>query len=1305
VVITSSRLRWQIACVTAAILVLADQRCLGDDRDAALPAGVAAVWDIEAAQRESTATRERVCINGLWRWQPAEKDAVAPPVGNWGFFKVPGCWPGITDYLQKDCQTLFAHPAWKDVPLASVKTAWYQREIIVPDAWSGRRVSLAIECLNSQATVFLDGKLVGDVRFPGGELEVTQSCRPGQKQVLSLRVAALPLKAVLLSYNDTNQAREVQGTVPRRGLCGDVYLVSTPASARIADVKIDTSVRRREITFETALADLSDDATYTLRSQISADGQEVARFTSPAFSTRDLHDGRIAFTQAWQAEHVWDLHTPGNMYVATVSLLSDDGHLLDEWYKVRFGFREFWIDGRDFYLNGSRIFLSAVPFDNAQVSAASASYSAARESLQRLKSFGINFVYTHNYGCEPGTHLSFAEILRAADDVGMLVAFSQPHFAQYDWQAADADTKNGYARHAEAYVRMAQNHPAVVAYAMSHNATGYGEDMNPDMIDGMTDPRSPGEMNNVRRALRAEAIVKRFDPARIVYHHSSGNLGSMHTVNFYPNFVPVQEMSDWFEHWATVGVKPVFLCEYGAPFAWDWAMYRGWYHGERSFGSARVPWDFSLAEWNAQFYGDRAYNISEYEKHNLRWEAKQFREGKLWHRWDYPHDLNSKLFEERDPISASYITENWRAFRTWGVSAISPWEHAQYWKLRDGVDRGRKELAVDWNNLQRTGFSADYLAARYERMDLAYERSDWLPTAAAQALIRNNLPLLAYLAGKPAAFTSKDHIFLAGETVEKQLIVINNSRQAVTCDCTWSLALPTPASGTRQVAVPIGEQVRVPLSFELPDTLEPGTYQLSAAFRFSTGETQEDAFVIHVRPRPPAISARATIALFDPAGATAAWLKQSGVKYVPVEENADLSKYHVLIVGKGALTVDRPAPDVSRVAHGLRVLMFEQTPEVLSARFGFRVAEYGLRWVFPRVPDHPLLASLPPEQLRDWRGSATIVPPRLKYELRPRYGPTVRWCDIPVTRLWRCGNRGNVASVLIEKPARGDFMPIVDGGYSLQYSPLIEFHDGQGMILFCQMDLTGRSEAEPAADALARNVLHYVCDWKPAAQRSAVYIGEPAGKQHLESAGITVADYDGRELADDQVLIVGPGGGDRLAADSAPLAAWLKAGGHLLAIGLDEKEIRELLPSKIQTKRAEHIAAYFDAPGRESPLAGVGPADNHNRDPKELPLVSAGAMIAGDGVLALMTDANLVLCQMVPWQYAGNNQPNLKKTYRRSSYLVTRLLANMGIAGSTPIVERFHSPVDSGAGEKRWRDGLYLDQPEEWDDPYRFFRW
>ena len=61
-------------------------------------------------------------------------------------------------------------------------------------------------------------------------------------------------------------------------------------------------------------------------------------------------------------------------------------------------------------------------------------------------------------------------------------------------------------------------------------------------------------------------------------------------------------------------------------------------------------------------------------------------------------------------------------------------------------------------------------------------------------------------------------------------------------------------------------------------------------------------------------------------------------------------------MGKAALTAGSQAPDITRVRDGLKVIIFEQTAEVLEKRFGFRVAEYGLRQVFPRVPDHPVLA-------------------------------------------------------------------------------------------------------------------------------------------------------------------------------------------------------------------------------------------------------------------------------------------------------------------------------------------------------------
>ncbi len=1235
---------------------------------AGLPPGVRAVWDLAKAHHETTPTRQRVCINGLWQWQPAEPKSDRVPDGGWGYFKVPGSWPGITDYMQKDFQTVHAHPRWQEQRLGGVTAAWHQRQIAIPASWAGRRIAFQAEYLNSYAAVYLDGKRVGEIRFPAGEVDLTRACRPGATHVLSMLVVAMPLKGVRLSYNDSNAAREVKGAVARRGLCGDVYLTATPAAARITDVKVDTSVRHGQITVEAALQDLAPDASYTLRADVSENSHGVKSFRSQPFRASELRDGRIAATEKWQPEKLWDTHTPQNLYDLSVSLLDARGEPLDTTSPARFGFREFWISGRDFYLNGRRIFLSAVPLDNAQIGAALASYEGARESLKRLQTFGINFVYTHNYSCQPGSHLSFAEILRAADEVGMLVSLSQPHFGDYDWQSPEAEQTNGYASHAEFYVRVAQQHPSVVMYSMSHNATGYNEDMNPDLIDGIYNERNEWAMNNVRRALRAEAIVHRLDPSRVIYHHSSGNLSSMHTSNFYPNFVPIQELSDWFEHWATKGVKPFFTCEYGAPFTWDWAMYRGWFKGHREFGSAVVPWEFCLAEWNAQFLGDAAFRISSQEQRNLRWEAERFRSGRLWHRWDYLHQLGSSDFDERYPVLAKYLTDNWRAFRTWGVSTISPWEHHVLWKMRPGLDRNRRvDLVTDWDGLQRPGFSPDYLEERYERMDLAYERTDWVATPGAEAMYRNNRPLLAYLGGKPARFTSQDHNFLPGETVAKQIIVINNSRVPVTCDCTWSLTLPagvarpTPlavpaafkgqdadgllvgrTTGAKQVRVAPGQQERLPVSVPLSGDVPPGSYELTMTARFrpeqavggEAGETQVDCFAIHVLPSPAAPVIGAKIAVFDPKGETSRLLAALGVRCQSVEAGADLGGYDLLIIGKAALTVDGPAPDIRGVSHGLKVLVFEQTAEALEKRLGFRVQEYGLRNVFHRVAGHPVLAGLDDEHLRDWRGEATIVPPRLVYEPSDRYNgaPVVRWCGLEVPRLWRCGNRGNVASVLIEKPARGDFLPIVDGGYSLQYSPLMEYREGRGMVLFCQLDVTGRTEADPAADRLVRNLLGYVSSWNPAPSRHALYVGDPRGRTHLQRAGVKLEAYKGGDLAADQVLVVAPGGGAELAKHAQSIAWWLKAGGHLLALELDADEANKFLPAPVRTAKREHIAAYFEPPEARSLLAGVGPADVHNRDPRELPLVTGGVRALGNGALAQAEGGNVVFCQLAPYR-------------------------------------------------------------------------
>ena len=1269
----------------------------------------AVVWDMAKAYHESTATRERICVNGLWRWQPAGATSDVVPTDGWGHLRVPEAWPE-THRRWSDPRLYFPNPTWSHTPASDVSAAWYEREITIPKEWAGRRITFCASYLNSYAVVYLDRAKVGEMRFPGGEVDLAGLCRPGQKQILSMFVAALPLKAVMMSFSDSAAARQVAGSVERRGLCGDVYLASTPAGARIANVKVETSVRRWEITLDVALTGLDSVRPYTLRARIGDGSGRVKEFMSQPFEANELAEGRIRVTENWRPEKLWDTHTPQNQYDVGLSLLDSAGKTRDAALPVRFGFRELWIEGRDFYLNGTRLYLAAMPIDNAQGSAAMASYEATRATLQRYKSFGINFVYTHNYGCEPGTHRAFEEMLRAADDEGVLVSFSQPHFGQYNWDAAEADTTNGYAQHAGFYVRVAQNHPSVVCYSTSHNGTGYGEDMNPDMIDGVLAPRDSWGVRNVGRALRAEAIIQRLDPSRIVYHHA-GNLGSMHAMNFYGNWVPPQEISDWFEHWATYGVKPAFPCEYSVPLLWDWGMYRGWYKGKREFGDAVVPWEFCMAEWNAQTLGARAYQITEAEKQNLRWEAEQYRLGRGWKRWECPHTFGSPEFEDVFRVLAGQVTENYRAMRTWGVAAAScPWDVDGYWFDATGR-KGRYDLRleVDWEKLQRPGPSPAYVDEEEARQLLKYRPADYTPTAVAQALYRNYMPLLAYIGGKPAAFTSKDHNFVAGETVEKQLILVNNSRIEVTADCEWTFETPKAIRGTATVTVAAGDQKRLPLKLELPADLASGQYRLHASVKFPGEDAQRDSFAIDVVAAPTAFEAGGKIALFDPKGETGKLLDGMGVHCTRVDANVNSSEFDLLILGKGALDLTNAVPNLDAVRDGLKVVIFEQTGEVLEKRFGFRIAEYGLRWVFKRVPDHPILAGVADEHLRNWRGASTTLPARLTYELSSQFmgSPTVEWAGLPVTRVWRRGNRGNVASALIEKPACGDFLPILDGGYALQYSSLIEHRSGKGMVLFCQTDVSGRTEADPAAETMARNIVHYVAGWKPSAMRTVVFAGDSAGETYLASAGVGYKAYKGERLSAGQVLVVGPGGGKKLADRRAEVAEWMKAGGRVLALGLDESEANSFLPMKVSMEKREHIAASFEPFSAGSPLAGVSPSEVHNRDPREIDLISEsseGATVAGDGVLATAANGSVVFCQLVPWHFDSTGERmNAKRTFRRVSCLLARLLGNLQAAGETAILKHIATPVEEN--EQRWLAGLYLDAPQEWDDPYRFFRW
>jgi hypothetical protein len=252
------------------------------------------------------------------------------------------------------------------------------------------------------------------------------------------------------------------------------------------------------------------------------------------------------------------------------------------------------------------------------------------------------------------------------------------------------------------------------------------------------------------------------------------------------------------------------------------------------------------------------------------------------------------------------------------------------------------------------------------------------------------------------------------------------------------------------------------------------------------------------------------------------------------------------------------------------------------------------------------------------------------------------------------------------------------------------------------MDVTGRSEEDRAAQRLVANILDYVAGYSPEPARAVTYVGEAAGQAHLEKSGFALTPYP---AGADAVLVVGPGAGRELAGDANSLRTWLEGGGRLFALGLGAADANAFMPFPVATTTAEHIDTVFEREGADSTLAAIGPAEVHNRGPREIELISGGATVIGNGVLATALDGNVVFCQLPPWSFDYEKQYNLKRTFRRTAFLVTRVLGNMGCQSTTPLLERFSMPVAGDEAEPRWLQGFYLDEPAEFDDPYRSFGW
>ena len=240
------------------------------------------------------------------------------------------------------------------------------------------------------------------------------------------------------------------------------------------------------------------------------------------------------------------------------------------------------------------------------------------------------------------------------------------------------------------------------------------------------------------------------------------------------------------------------------------------------------------------------------------------------------------------------------------------------------------------------------------------------------------------------------------------------------------------------------------------------------------------------------------------------------------------------------------------------------------------------------------------------------------------------------------------------------------------------------MVLFCQMDVTGRTESDPAAETLARNILDYVSGWKPAAEPAGP-LRRRSGRQEPPGEGRRV-----RRLVRGRQALARPGP-DRRARRRArswpPTRRPSPSGSRRAATCWPSDSTRRTstpLPPKVDDEEGRAHRRLLRAVRRG--LAAGGRRAGRRPQPRPAGAAAGdrrGRRSSATACWPRPTTANVVFCQLVPWQFDySKEQHNLKRTFRRASFLLTRLLGNMGVEGATPVLARFSSPVDAAkAGE------------------------
>ncbi len=1180
--------------------------------------------------------RSEIVLNGIWQFQPAtNSDSFASPK-KWGNIWVPGSWNGNTSSGMPGIE--LANPSWM-TDIKSVEKAWYNRDFFIPKNWKDKTIEIGFKRVSTDARIYINKQFAGLISWYSGSIDLTKFVAFGKINTIDIYViaAASADDIPVLMGTATTQVSYKKSELNTKGIIGDVIVSAKPKGIFISDVFVKTSFRKKLLQAEVEMVGVKKAGLLTCIATImDSNNQVVKTFTSShhaiAKDTQTIH-----LSSTWLDPQLWDIDHP-TMYTMHCRL-SIDGKVFDN-YLQSFGFREFWAEGKNFMLNGTRINLR--PFLEGSGSGMEELIDA---KIDGLKKNGFNFseIWPDNND-ERGRSEFWEETMQRADKKGYLLAGPGLSFFPYiigsnwtfDWNKPGV--KQQFENRMLLNLRQYRNHPSVVMWTTTGNFFGYTQDQNPLHIGRKNWISDPLWNRNAAAGEDAIAIMKKHDPTRLVFTHHGAYVGDVHTVNFYLNMIPLQEREEWMSEYSKRGQMPFIGVEFGTP------LHCTFLRGRNGYGN-NIQTEPLVTEFSAIYLGNKAYTQEPSYYRSLI--KNHFIKEQSYTSWHGPVEMERMWSFQQ--IQKLFTTNTWRSWRTYEVSGgMLPWNNGHGWTPK---------IQPNSTQVNMPAFAAGRKGTWYKFADKTdahfLSPEGWEQQIAGEAFVANNNETLAYIAGSKEAFTSKDHHFRTAQQVEKQLFFFNDTRQVQSASWKYSVLVGDELVDHQQgfiKEIPVGEKQSLSFSLKLPATIPSQKLNGKIILSATIGKNiHTDTFFFRVYK--PITNISKSITVFDPVGKTSSMLKLLGytVKNWSASENTPF-----VIIGREVLSsaYELPLNLETYIANGGKAIVFNQNPDSILHKRGFRTSPFISRYVFPIDSLHPVTKGLDAIDFTNWSGNSSLVDAYPDYIFsdkkaentgeEPYYG-------------WHWGNRGGVSTGAIEKPHHSAWKPILECEFDMAYSPLMELNFKKGLLIWCALDLEDHINEDPVAAIVANQLIGYIMDKQVLPRKKfTYYIGGESHEELLNSMGLQYQKVD--EITDSTDLLIC---GALTFTQEKQVIDFASKGGKVLV--LPSNKLGNFMGVNYVLDTAfigSNTMPNWDI------TAGISLSDIRFRTAFPAIKISDGCELGLNGMIGRKTvgKGELIFTQFNPLQFNADSLTYFRYTRWRQTRALSQLLANLGAA-------------------------------------------